>query len=157
MSHAGYLETFKQVVNKLNKNKSSPLPLFFSNVDAMDPISKNKQLLRGVFKVFDSRGFGNFYSTQPRLTPANSTPPALLSPRVPMRPTLRPSWIFSDSKPLDASTVMNSFSFSTPSTGRYRRYWSCGAERGLWKSIRALTSKTSISSWTLSSMRRNMK
>lgn len=56
---SGYLETFKQVVNKLNKNKSSPLPLVFASIDTMDPISKNKQLLRGVFKAFDTRGFSN--------------------------------------------------------------------------------------------------
>jgi hypothetical protein len=31
----GYLETFKQVINKLSKNKSSPLPLYFPHVDVM--------------------------------------------------------------------------------------------------------------------------
>jgi hypothetical protein len=45
------------VINKLCKNKSSPLPLFFANVDSMEAISKNKQLLRTVFKVFDTRGY----------------------------------------------------------------------------------------------------
>ena len=58
VTYLGYLETFKQVINKLSKNKSSPLPLMFANVDYMDAISKNKPLLRGVFRVFDSRGFG---------------------------------------------------------------------------------------------------
>lgn len=50
-----YLETFKQVTNKLSKNKSSPLPLFFPNVDAMECIAKNKQLLKQIFKAFDKR------------------------------------------------------------------------------------------------------
>lgn len=56
-AYRGYLETFKQVINKLNKNKSSPLPLVFPSIDAMDPISKNKPLLRRIFKAFDTRGF----------------------------------------------------------------------------------------------------
>jgi hypothetical protein len=57
-NNLGYLETFKQVANKLCKNKSSPLPLFFPNIDAMDSISKNKHLLKLIFKTFDTRGIG---------------------------------------------------------------------------------------------------
>lgn len=76
MTYAGYLETFKQVVNKLSKNKSSPLPLFFGSIDSMDPISKNKQLLRGVFKAFDTRGFSTLSPTKTKSTHASCTQPA---------------------------------------------------------------------------------
>lgn len=45
------------MINKLSKNKSSPLPLVFPNVDSMEAISKKKPLLKGVFNVFDTRGY----------------------------------------------------------------------------------------------------
>jgi Ca2+-binding EF-hand superfamily protein len=57
-SSIGFLETFKQVINKLSTNKTSPLPLFFPTPESMDLISKNKQTLKQVFQAFDTRSLG---------------------------------------------------------------------------------------------------
>lgn len=32
--------------------------MYFPNVDSMDSISKNRQLLKNIFKAFDTRGLG---------------------------------------------------------------------------------------------------
>ncbi len=85
----GYLETFKQVINKLSKNKSSPLPLVFPSIDSMEAISKKKPLLKGVFQVFDSRGFSIFLTKQAKLTLLSFTHPVCPSQKGPMRPTSR--------------------------------------------------------------------
>ena len=108
---SGYLETFKQVINKLSKNRSSPLPLVFANVDAMELISKNKNLLRGVFKVFDTRNFGRYFKKYEGQMQLNYTHRVQLYQRVPMRHTLKLQLTFLDLKMLEES-IETSFSSS---------------------------------------------
>ena len=112
---SGYLETFKQVINKLSKNRSSPLPLVFANVDAMELISKNKNLLRGVFKVFDTRNFGRYFKKYEGQMQLNYTHRVQLYQRVPMRHTLKLQLTFLDLKMLEES-IETSFSSSLLST-----------------------------------------
>jgi len=51
----GHQETFKQVMNKLSKNKTAPFPLYFASVEAMELISNKQSLLREVFVMMDTR------------------------------------------------------------------------------------------------------
>ena len=84
----GYIETFKQVTNKLCKNKSSPLPLFFANIEAMESISKNKVLLKKIFEAFDTRELGRYelYINKKGLMLANCIALSYCYPKPPTKP-----------------------------------------------------------------------
>ena len=50
-------ETFKQVLVKLTKNGKSPIQLWFSSTEEMEPISK-KPATKDIFVLFDTKNLG---------------------------------------------------------------------------------------------------
>ena len=50
-------ETFKQVLVKLTKNGKSPIQLWFSSPEEMEPISK-KAATKEIFVLFDTKSWG---------------------------------------------------------------------------------------------------
>lgn len=45
-AYEGHQETFKQIMNKLSKNKTAPFPLYFASIEAMELISHKQHMLR---------------------------------------------------------------------------------------------------------------
>ena len=48
----------------LSTNKLSPLPVLFPNIDSMELISKNKKVLKEVFKIFDTRNLNRIDASE---------------------------------------------------------------------------------------------
>lgn len=55
---SGTLETLKQVIQKVTKKNTSPLPLWFDDPKNMEIISIKKEALQLLFKLMDTRGLG---------------------------------------------------------------------------------------------------
>jgi hypothetical protein len=60
LSLKGSQETFKQIILKLTKKGTNPLPLWFDSPESMDVISNKVGPLQQVFKLMDVRKKGKF-------------------------------------------------------------------------------------------------